>query len=104
MTDLAAGRFDAGHGGFSAVITGDDTFQKVTLRTDIREALFLAKTTVDDYARFAAATEFQFSFNSDGSNWAPLNNIILQPMRYGKPIECYVKAATGTLVTITGVL
>ena len=101
-TDLATGRYDEGFGGFSALVTGDDTFQKVKFLTDVREVLLVGRTTADDYVQWALETEFQFSFNSDGSNWVPLNNLLLEPMRLGNPIECYIKAAAGTVVVLTG--
>lgn len=102
MTDLATGRYDKGFGGFSALVIGDGTFQKVKFLADIRGVLLVGRTTTDDYTQLGNETEFQFSFNSDGSNWAPLNNLTLEPMRLGSPIECYIKAAAGTVVVLTG--
>jgi len=101
-TDLAEGRFDAGQGGFSALVTGDGTFQKVKFRTDFSTVLLAGRTTSDDYDRLKDITEFQYSFNSDGSAWTALSQLVLEPKATGVPIEVYIKAAVGTVVVLTG--
>ena len=103
-TDLATGRYDYGFGGFSVLVTGDGTFQKVKFRQDCESVILEGRTTTDDYIQQGLETEFQFSFNSDGSAWSSYSTLILHPKSGDNAIECYIKAATGTVVVLTGLV
>jgi hypothetical protein len=101
-TDIENGVYDSDNGGFSVELDGDGTFNKVTLKESCAHAIFLGRTDTDNYTQFQDQTEFQFSFNSDGSSWMSFSKFQVSPAQSKFPFVCYVKSAVGTSVIILG--